>query len=194
MIKHLMIALSLTVLTGLSHVQMVMPATTTNQTNLLTKKLVLAQSSSNQTPKASLIPHAKAKLGGISLSMTEAQVRKILGKPKSVKNENSVAVGKLRYLQYPDISVGLVEDGDNSNKFSVYRFSTRSGKYVTPGGIRVGDNRAKVIKAYGQVSPQQESRKSYLSYQIDLKDIPAAFIFEIEGGRVTEISCIEQLT
>ncbi|GJD17054.1 hypothetical protein RIVM261_020100 [Rivularia sp. IAM M-261] len=171
-----------------------MPATAANQTNLLTKKRLLAQSPTKQTLKASLIPHVKAKLGGISLSMTEAQVRKILGKPKSVKNEDSPAVGKLRYLQYQDISVGLVEDGDNSNKFSVYRFSTRNRKYVTPGGIRVGDNRAKVIKAYGQVSPQQEGQKGYLSYQIDLKDIPAAFIFEIEAGRVTEISCIEQLT
>lgn len=180
-----MIALSLTALTGLS------PATSTNQTNLLARTNLLTQYTTGETP---LISHKKAKLGDISLSMTEVQVRKILGKPKSVKNEDSPAVGKLRYLQYQDIYVGLVEDVNKPNSFSVYRFSTRSRKYTTPDSIRVGDNRAKVIKVYGQVSPQQEGRKTYFSYQIDLKDIPAALIFEIEAGRVTEISCIEQLT
>ncbi|MBF2067993.1 MAG: hypothetical protein IGS39_26780 [Calothrix sp. C42_A2020_038] len=188
MIKHLMIALSITALTGLS------PATGANQTNLSSEKLSLAQSRTKQTPKASLVSHTKARLGGISLSMTEAQVRRILGRPKSVRNENSPAVGKLRFLQYQDISVGLVEDVNKPNSFSVYRFSTKSRRYSTPDGIRVGDNRAKVIKAYGQVSPRSRDRKTYLSYQIDLQDIPAALIFEIEAGRVTEISCIEQLT
>jgi hypothetical protein len=144
--------------------------------------------------KSGTIAYSKIGIGGINLSMSEANVKKILGKPIKVKNSDSPAVGKVRNLTYKDISIDLVEDVNKKGIYSVFKVNTKSSKYLTPNSIRVGDTYAKVIKIYGKTTESKQGKTILLGYQGNLKDAPAALIFKIENGKVVEIFAVEQLT
>jgi hypothetical protein len=143
------------------------------------------------------ISYARLGIGGINLSMTEAQVRQKLGRPRRVENWNSPAVGKGRTLTYPNLIVRLVEDGrpGKQGNFSVYDVSTTSRQSATVDGVRVGDSRGKVINTYGQPTEERkEGNAVYLVYNISFNDFPTAFIFKLQNGRVTEMRCLDILT
>jgi hypothetical protein len=124
-------------------------------------------------------------IGGIKLSMSEAEVRKILGKPVKVENADSPAIGKVRTLKYPGISVDLAEDFQ-SNKFTVYQIKATSSKYSTIDGVKVGDRRSKVIRTYGNTDAYKDGNTTHLSYSIETPS-PAGLNFTVEKGKITEI-------
>jgi hypothetical protein len=179
MVKFLAIASSLVMLCGV-----ISPI-------IVTQAAAIVQKPPTQ-PQTSGLPIARVRLGKIRPFMLEKEVRQILGTPKRIENENSPAVGKLRSLFYPDITIRLVED-TNKRSFSVYSFSTTSPKYATPDGVRVGDSQDRVIKIYGKTQDERDKQLIVLRYEINLKDIPASLTFAIKGKRVVEISYSEQL-
>ncbi|MBW4443176.1 MAG: hypothetical protein KME10_18440 [Plectolyngbya sp. WJT66-NPBG17] len=131
-------------------------------------------------------------LGGIKLGMKAAQVQRKVGKPLKVESENSRCCGVLLHWQYSDLEVRLeVPEGRNQERnASVYSISTRSAKVATLEGIRVGDRRSKVIRAYGEPygSGTTEDR---IFYSNDTS--ASALVFRFKDDRVVEISANNQL-
>jgi hypothetical protein len=157
--------------------------------------LILAQSSQITETRITVIPVTKVGFGKIRPGMSEQQVRNILGKPTSTKTEFSPGVeDNIRTLQYPDISLSLVPHSNKSKNFFVYEFLTRSRKFATPTGVKVGDTQSQVIKAYGKPYISKEDKVTFFTYTVAKKDSAIGLTFRIEAGRVTEIHYIEQLT
>ncbi|MDZ8184532.1 MAG: hypothetical protein RMX96_06750 [Nostoc sp. ChiSLP02] len=142
------------------------------------------QISQNQSIKITI---ERLGIGGIKLSMPEAQVRKILGKPVKVENNFMPAIGKVRTLKYAGITVDLAEDAQ-PGRFSVYQIKATSPKYSTIDKVKVGDPQSKVIKAYGKTQVTQEGKLTYLNYIVE-EPSPGGLNFTFEKGKVTEIFC-----
>ncbi|MFN6563175.1 MAG: hypothetical protein RMY28_025740 [Nostoc sp. ChiSLP01] len=126
-------------------------------------------------------------IGGVKLSMSEAQVRKILGKPVKFKNDFMPAIGKVRTLQYSGITVDLAEDAQ-PGKFTVYQIKTTNSKYSTIDKVKIGDPQSKVIKTYGKTQITQEGKLTYLNYIVE-EPSPGGLNFTFEKGKLTEIFC-----
>jgi SmpA / OmlA family len=155
--------------------------------------LILAQSSLTKT-RITIIPVTKVGFGKIRPGMSEQQVRKILGKPTTTKTAFSPGVGdNIRTLQYPYISLSLVPNVNKSKNFFVYEVSTRSPKFPTPTGVKVGDSQSQVIKAYGKPYIPQGSKDTLLTYRVAREDSAILLVFSIEAGKVIEIQYAEEL-
>ncbi|MBD2198442.1 MULTISPECIES: hypothetical protein [Calothrix] len=126
-------------------------------------------------------------IGGVKLDMSEAQVRKILGKPVKVENQFMPAIGKVRTLKYRGISIDLAEDFPE-NKFTVYQIKATSNKYATLDGVKVGDSPSKITRTYGNTDAYKEGNLTRLSYSIE-NPSPAGLNFTLEKGKITEILC-----
>lgn len=126
-------------------------------------------------------------IGGVKLDMSEAQVRKILGKPVKVVNQFMPAIGKVRTLKYPGISIDLDENFPD-NKFTVYQIKATSAKYATLDGVKVGDSQSKITRIYGNTEAYKEGNFTSLVYPIETPS-PAGLNFTLEKGRITEILC-----
>ncbi|MDY6897891.1 MAG: hypothetical protein SWZ49_07395 [Cyanobacteriota bacterium] len=156
--------------------------------------LVLAQSPQIAQIKNTIVAVNKVGLGKIRPGMSEVEVRKILGKPTSTKTEFMPPIeDNTRTLQYPSISVSLVPYPNKPKKFFVYQFVTRSPKFATPMGIKVGDTQSQVIKAYGKPYISKQGKFISLVYGVGSQDNAAGFSFDIEAGKVTKIDYTEQL-
>ncbi|MBD2357308.1 hypothetical protein H6G41_22255 [Tolypothrix sp. FACHB-123] len=142
-------------------------------------------SPNNNQPPAITIE--RLGIGGIKLDMSEVEVIKILGNPVKVKNEFMPAIGKVRTLEYPGISVDLAENSPE-NQFTVYQIKATSAKYATIDGVKVGDKQSQVIKTYGNIDASPEGDITRLSYPIETPS-PAGLNFTITKGEVTEILC-----
>jgi SmpA / OmlA family len=155
---------------------------------------ILAQPSATTEAQSNIVPLGKIGLGKIRPGMTEQQVRSILGNPTSTKTEFSRGVGEnIRTLKYPNISLSLVPHSGKPKSFFVYQFITRSQKFTTPIGIKVGSTQSEVIKSYGKPGISKEGKASFLTYTVGKQDSAIALIFRIETGKVTEIRYSEQL-
>ncbi len=124
-------------------------------------------------------------IGGVKLSMSQVQVRKILGKPVKVENNFVPAIGKIRTLKYPGMTVDLAEDAQ-PGKFTVYQIKTTSSKYSTRDKVKVGDTQSKVIKTYGKTQISQEGKFTYFNYIVE-EPSPGGLTFTFEKGKITEI-------
>jgi outer membrane protein assembly factor BamE (lipoprotein component of BamABCDE complex) len=156
--------------------------------------LILAQSPQTTQTQSTIIAVAKVGLGKIRPGMSEQEVRGILGKPTGTKTKFSPGVGdNIRSLKYPDISLSLVPHANKPKNFFVYQFVTRSGKFPTPTGIKVGDTQSQVIRAYGKPYISKEGKVTFLGYVVGSKDSAAGFTFRVEADKVTEIQYSEQL-
>ncbi|QKD81889.1 hypothetical protein HPC62_06465 [Thermoleptolyngbya sichuanensis A183] len=118
-------------------------------------------------------------LGGISLDMTVAEVKQRLGQPLSERVEETECCGSLVYLEYPNFSLGLSQDG------GVFQMNTTHRDVATGAGVRVGDTHEAVTNAYG--SPSLSDGETLL-YYISGSDQSESFSFSLENGRVVGIS------
>ncbi|HIK06184.1 MAG TPA: hypothetical protein IGS40_15950 [Trichormus sp. M33_DOE_039] len=153
------------------------------QVNATTSYLI----SQNTNQQSRSITTKSLGVGGIKLSMSEAQVRKILGRPVKVENTFMPAIGNVRTLKYTGITVDLAEDV-KPGKFTVYQIKVTSSKYATVDGIKVGDNQSKVVRIYGNPATIQNGRLTNLSYGMD-EPSPAGLNFSLRNNKVTEILC-----
>jgi len=156
--------------------------------------LILAQSPQIAQTQNTIVAVAKVGLGKIRPGMSEQEVRNILGKPTSTKTQFMPPIDdNTRTLQYPSISISLVPYPNKPKNFFVYHFVTRSPKFPTPTGVKVGDTQSQVIKAYGKPYVSKQGKVTSLLYGVGRKDSAAGFTFNIEAGKVTKIDYTEQL-
>lgn len=176
---------------------------TTALTGLFSLSFTAAQpgSISAQSPpitqtqtQSTIIAPDKVGLGKIRPRMSEQQVRSILGKPTSRKTEFMPSINdNILILKYPNISLSLVPNADEPENYFVFEFVTRTRKFATPTGVKVGDTQSQVIQAYGKPYISQEGEFTLLAYEAGSERSTAAFTFRIEAGKVTEINYVEQL-
>ncbi len=117
-------------------------------------------------------------LGGISPDMTVAEVKQRLGQPLSERVEETECCGSLVYLEYPNFSLGLFQEG------GVFQMSATHRDVATGAGVRVGDTHEAVTNAYGSPSVADGE---VLIYYVSGSDQSESFSFSLEGGRVVEI-------
>ncbi|HIK40975.1 hypothetical protein [Thermoleptolyngbya sp. M55_K2018_002] len=117
-------------------------------------------------------------LGGISPDMTVAEVKQRLGQPLSERVEETGCCGSLVYLEYPNFSLGLSQEG------GVFQMNTTHRDVATGAGVRVGDTHEAVTNAYG--SPSLADGEM-LIYYVSGSDQSESFSFSLDGGRVVEI-------
>jgi hypothetical protein len=86
-------------------------------------------------------------IGGIRVLMTEKQVLNILGKPPSRSTGQLGCTNRLIQLNYPQGEIILEEDV-RKNNFYVITVETKTRKWATEKGIKVGDSISKAKKLY----------------------------------------------
>ncbi|WP_017655795.1 hypothetical protein [Fortiea contorta] len=145
------------------------------------------QISQAPNPQAQKITIERLGIGGVKLGISEAQVKKILGKPVKIENSFMAAIGKVRTLKYTGITIDLAE-GVKPQQFTVYQIKTNSPKYTTVDKIKVGDKPSQIISTYGKNDILQEGKVSRLNYAIE-EPSPAGLNFTIKNGKVAEIFC-----
>ena len=131
------------------------------------------------------IPYHRVGIGGITLGMTEAEVRTILGQP--IKQEKDVYIpiagDYSRTLRYAGLNIDLLED-PRDGKFYVYQLEATTPEYATIDGVRVGDPVEKVMAIYGNLDGDDTG----FSYKVD-SESPVFFNISIKNGVVTNIFC-----
>lgn len=147
---------------------------------------------SQNTAKSAKITYDRIGVGGIKLSMSEAQVRKILGKPLQVSDSFLGAIGKTRTLKYSGITVELGE-GSKPGSYNVYQIKANGSGYATPDGVKIGDSQSKLIKTYGKRKPSKNGNVSRFNYSIS-NPSPTIFIFTVKNSKVIEIECLDVLS
>ncbi|ARV60539.1 hypothetical protein BZZ01_19590 [Nostocales cyanobacterium HT-58-2] len=146
---------------------------------------------SQNTNQSTKISYERIGVGGVKLSMSEQQVRHILGKPVKVTNGFLGAVGKTRTLEYSGITVDLGEDSQPGS-FRVYQIKANSSKYATPNGIKIGDSQEKLMQTYGKIEMSKNGNVTYFNYGIS-QPSPTSFMFTVKNGKITEITCLDVL-
>ncbi|BAY57530.1 hypothetical protein NIES2135_43960 [Leptolyngbya boryana NIES-2135] len=133
---------------------------------------------------------ARMGLAGIKLGMKASQVERKLGKPPQMASQASTCCGTLLYWKYPELEVHFevpmgVRQEPNA---TVYSITTRSSKFATLEGVRVGDRRNKVLRIYGTPSADEDNAVFYANDQY-----ASSLVFRFENDRVVEISAASQL-
>ena len=145
----------------------------------------------SQAEEKPLINVAKVSLGSLKLGMTQKQVTKILGKPRSVKKEHDAneCLAKDSFSsKYRNLDI-LFENG------RVEKMAITSKFYATNEGIKVGDPISKAKKIYGRKfgleSFYREDNKEYsLSYS---NESYGGISFNAnQQGIITEIGLLAQ--
>jgi hypothetical protein len=146
---------------------------------------------SQNTAQTTNLSYDRIGVGGIKLSMSEAQVRKILGKPVKVTNGFLGIIGKTKTLKYSGITVELGE-GSKPGSYDVYHIKANGSNYATPDGVKIGDSQNKLIRTYGKIKPSKSGNVTQFNYGID-KPSPTIFNFTVKNGKVIEIECLDVL-
>jgi hypothetical protein len=162
------------------------------------KQSTIVDNRISQSSQSTKLTIDRLGIGGVKIGALDPQIRRVLGKPQSVKEVYSPGNdAKVRSLKYSQINIDLVEESapEKKGSFSVFNITTTSRKFPTLGGVRVGDRLAKVTKTYGK--PSRESKKgnvTYVSYDAEIKNFSnSGFVFKIEKDKVTEITCVLNL-
>ncbi len=143
----------------------------------------------NMTPNQSRgIAYNRLQIGGVRLSMSEVQVKRVLGQPREIKNGYMAIAGKTRTLLYSGLTVNLLEDGKPNGNFFVYEIKADSSRYATKDGVKVGDRVSNVTSIYGRTELSETDSATTLSYPVNSTS-PAYFVFTIQNGKVTKITC-----
>lgn len=142
----------------------------------------------SQTTRSREIDYSRLEIGGVKLSMSEAEVKKVLGQPLGIKDGYMAIAGKTRTLRYSGITIELLEDVKPTGNFFVYEIKADSSRYVTKDGVKVGDSVSKVMSIYGRPESSENDGANTLSYPVNHPS-PAYLIFTIENARVKTITC-----
>jgi hypothetical protein len=129
----------------------------------------------------------KASIGGILLGVSEKDVIKKLGLPKSRKTGYSPC-GESKYITLTYNGINIELDGiSETNKFYVNSITTSSSRYPTDTGIRTGDLMSKARKIYLPATSNDGQRGDEF-YFSDPKYNWSGINFKGEKGTVKSIS------
>lgn len=179
--KFSLIALAATSLSTVGATALKLPVAAQQTTIATPQRMTLALNQSRG------IAYNRLQIGGVKLSMSEAQVRKVLGQPREIKNGYMGVAGKTRTLRYAGLTIKLLEGGESSNNFFVYEIEANSSRYATKDGAKVGDRVSKVMRIYGRTELSETDSATTLSYSVNSSS-PAYFNFTIQNGKVKKIT------
>jgi hypothetical protein len=100
-------------------------------------------------PRADTLIRPGQSIGKARLGMTEAQVRRAMGKPLAVVRRRA-GFGSNVELQYADFNL-FVELRTRRGTLRVTRVTTLQESERTPAGIRIGSRRTTVLARYGRL-------------------------------------------
>jgi hypothetical protein len=147
-----------------------------------TAKLALSQKGS--------ITLSNTSIGGLKIGMSENEVIKKLGAPKSRKVEPNECTGTNDItLKYNNLDLYLLRGSRKTNKSYLVSITTNNSRYVTNKGIRVGDLMSKAEKTYSKTALTGE-KGLYLSLA-DSKQNECAITFSSKNSKtMNEISLV----
>ena len=174
--KFSLIALAATSLSTVGAITLRMPATAQQTTTATSQSMTRG------------IAYNRLQIGGVNLSMSEVQVRKVLGQPREIKNGYMGIAGKTRTLRYPGLTINLLERDKSTNNFFVYEIEADSSRYATKDGVKIGDRISKVTNIYGRTELSETDSATTLNYTVNSTS-PAYFVFTIQNGKVKKITC-----
>jgi hypothetical protein len=127
-------------------------------------------------------------IGGLKIGMSESEVIKKLGAPKSRQVSANGCTGTDDIaLKYNSLDIYLLGGADKTSKSYLTAITTSNSRYITSKGIRVGDLMSKAEKAYSKTAITSEKGR-YLSL-VDLKQNECALAFSSDDSKtVSEIS------
>jgi hypothetical protein len=142
--------------------------------NLPTERLALSQ-------KGSIVLR-DTSIGGLKIGMSENEVIKKLGAPKSRKVAPNGCTGTNDItLKYSNLDLYILEGANKTDKSYLTAITATNSRYATNKGIRVGDSIRKVIEAY-LTSAVSDEKGLYLS-AVDPKNNECALTFSIVNGK-----------
>jgi hypothetical protein len=136
-----------------------------------------------------------AKVNGLGLGSTRAEVVGKLGKPVSeTKRKADECVGGTEMtLRYPGLRFVLWDDPDNPKKFSVGQFEVTSVKWDVS-GTKVGQASAAVRKVFGTRSAEEkQSGLPVWFYYMDENISPGSTNFHFRNGKIIKIVSLWQM-
>jgi len=167
-------------ISSLGFAALVRPNPAMNQTVATLERMLSA------TQKPAALNYSRLGIGGVRLGMSVEEAKRQLGKPQrdETKPAGAAIGGKIRTLSYSGLTVAAWEG-------KVYLISTTNPKFLTIDGVKVRDNRQKVVKTYGYGSQSVQGGVTRLTYSNDQK--ASNLILEIKGYRVQKIIVATQL-
>lgn len=158
---------------------------------LFTSVPTILTTQAQPSPDSRAFSITRIGLAGIKLGDKGTQVQRILGKPQQTRIEQTNCCGTLHHWKYANLEVSFddIESTKDPKKFSAYQIITKSSKFVTLDGIRVGDRRNKVLQVYGNSG--LTSDRHTLFYSND--QYGSALVFRLKHDRVIEIVASTQL-
>jgi hypothetical protein len=150
--------------------------------NLHPSKLALSQKGS--------IVLSDTSIGGLKIGMSEREVIKKLGAPKSRKIAPNGCTGTNDIsLEYSNLDLYIIEGAKKTDRSYLISITTTNSRYATNKRIRVGDSIGKAEKVYNKVAATGEKGR-YLSLAA-LKDNECALTFSSKNSKtVSEISLV----
>jgi hypothetical protein len=129
-------------------------------------------------------------IGGLKIGMSENEVIKKLGAPKSRQVEPNGCTGTNDItLKYANLDLYILEGANKTDKSYLTAITTTNSRYVTNKEIRVGDLMRKAEKAYSKSAVTGE-KGLYLSLA-DLKQNECAITFSSSNGKtISEIDLV----
>jgi hypothetical protein len=129
-------------------------------------------------------------IGGLKIGMSEKEVLKKLGTPRSRKIAPNQCTGTNDItLKYSNLELYLLEGSNKTSQSYLSAITTNNSRYITNKGIRVGDLMSKAEQAYSKVATTNE-KGLYLSLA-DRKQNECALTFSSSNGKtVSEIDLV----
>ena len=133
---------------------------------------------------------SNTSIGGLKIGMSESEVIKKLGAPKSRRIAANGCTGTDDItLEYNNLDIYLLGGSDKTSKSYLSSITTTNSRYITNKGIRVGDLMSKAEKAYSKTAVTGE-RGWYLSLA-DPKQNECALTFSSKNSKtVSEINLV----
>ncbi len=123
-------------------------------------------------------------VNGVRLDSRESDIYKILGKPDKIirRNPSEVLEGEAKDIYYGGLKIYLVGG-------EILRLECQGSSCITDKGIRIGDARAKVERAYGHASAMDAKSDSiYYVFKAGDKFVDSALVFQFKNGKLVKIT------
>jgi hypothetical protein len=148
--------------------------------------LLIAMMSVVANAEEEYIPNVDVKqvtVNGIRLSSSEEEIVKLLGKPEKITNHgvDEVIGGKAKTFYYKGLVIYLIDQ-------EIFGLECKGSTCITDKGIRIGDERKEVERAYGPPSEYEKTgdRLGY-TFKINNKYIDSSLVFFLKNNKVIRI-------
>lgn len=146
--------------------------------SLLAVSVLLMDASPSHSDQRNLVQldPREVTVNGITILSTETEILHIIGKPQKVEiGFDEPTAERSKTFHYEGVRIYLIGS-------KIYNLSCKGRSCQTGKGIRIGDEKEKVIAAYGTYGGDSGTSISYM-----FKGLDSSFVFHIENGLVDAI-------